>query len=445
MAQAAFRFPCGGNSHTYKDLSAFVKTCEGMEAMHSETLARAKTKLGSPRGRWWRGQGRTSVDSRAKTLRPVSSGRILAVLGMPAVFLVLGLALRYLAYASVDPQATLARFPDALCLWDCRWYVGLAENGYDPFPSPGMVNAGNWAFFPLFPVLVGLLRLAIPAPTILVATGASLVLAYGAVLAAWPLLRDLRAYLLYAAFVLCGPFSIYFSTFYTEVLFVLLATAGFVALQQRNYLLAALCGALLSATRIVGVFFVLAILAQAFLDHRARGGRVLDFVPAVLRRADLVLAIFLAPLGLFLYMAFLHWHIGDALAFSHVQRAWAREVGNPLLYLWRGLTRFPAEGFVPTVSQQLALAAVTGLALTAILFWRRRVPAALFSLVCILVPLAAGLASMVRFMVAQPPLVLQLVELLGRSRIAIVLALAGFLVADYYFTIAWLGGYLTLV
>ena len=71
--------------------------------------------------------------------------------------------------------------------------------------------------------------------------------------------------------------------------------------------------------------------------------------------------------GLFAYMAYLHFHIGDALAFSHVQRAWARPTGLPPVFVWNALTSFPKVGWVPTPSQQLAVAVLTGYALSIVL------------------------------------------------------------------------------
>ena len=42
----------------------------------------------------------------------------------------------------------------------------------------------------------------------------------------------------------------------------------------------------------------------------------------------IVLAVLLVPAGTFAYMAYLQGYMGDALAFSHVQRAWGRVTGK---------------------------------------------------------------------------------------------------------------------
>jgi len=365
---------------------------------------------------------------------------------IPLCFAILGLGLRYAAYASLVPDASLAQFPQFLCRWDCGWYVRMAETGYDPFPVPTMINAGNWAFFPLYPMFVGALRWLTGLPTMWVATAASVMLTWASAVIAWPLFnKNMRAYVLYCAFLLSGPFSFYFTTFYTEVMFLLFITCVFVALKGRHYLWAGIFAALLSATRIVGVFIVFAIVIQAYVDHRKDGGTLKSFITGIWLRPDLLLAIFIAPLGLFAYMAFLHYQVGDALAFSHVQRAWGRATGSPLAYLWKGLSNFPKDGFVPAVGQQLAVASLVGLALTLVLALRKQFAAAAFCAICIILPLFAGLASMLRFVVGLAPLSILLMVLLSRWWVTFFIALAAFLAADYFFTLGWVGGYLTLV
>jgi hypothetical protein len=365
---------------------------------------------------------------------------------VPLAFLLFGLVLRFLAFRAALPDAPVANFAQALCRWDCHWYVRIAEEGYDPFPVPGRIVAGNWAFFPLYPGLVGLVRQLLPFPTMVTATLVSLVCAYAAAVAAWPLLAgNRRAYVLYAAFLLAGPFSVYFTTFMTEVMFTLLTIGVFVALRQSNYLVAGALAALLSATRIVGVFIVFAIVLAMFLDHRRQGGTLAGFVPMVLKRPLWLLAIAISPLGAFAYIAFLDALLGDGLAFQHVQRAWGRELGNPLGYLVQAMTTPSRSGFIPSIVQQQGFAALVGLAMTGVLAWRRRLPEALFSLVCIVIPLSAGMASMPRFVAGLAPVCLMAMTLLAARWWLFALALLVLLVGGYFGTIGWVTEYVSLV
>ncbi|WP_299644251.1 hypothetical protein [Devosia sp.] len=385
--------------------------------------------------------------SDAVALRPSRSLPLGAVLILiPLALAIAGLAIRYAAYSTVAQDASLAKFAEGMCQWDCAWYIKLSETGYDPFPIPTMINAGNWAFFPLYPILVAVVRTLTGLETIVAATGLSIVFCIASARVAWPLLgKGLRAYTLFSAYLLAGPFSIWFTTFYTEVLFLFLTICVFVALQKRQFLLAGLFAALLSATRIVGVFIVFAILIEIWRAHRGAGGTWRDFVPAVLRRPDLLLALFVAPLGLFGYMAYLHFHIGDALAFSHVQRAWSRPTGNPAVFVWNALTSFPKEGWVPTPSQQLAVATLAGYALAIALLVRRQYAMGVYALICLTLPLFAGMASMLRFTAALAPIPLMLTRLLATYRWLFAVSLIVLLAAGYLATIGWLTGYLSLV
>jgi hypothetical protein len=368
------------------------------------------------------------------------------VLLLPLVFVLSGTLIRFLAFRYAEPDTDWTHYFGAMCRWDCDWYVRMAETGYDTFPVPSRVNAGNWAFFPFYPILVGAIGKLIPLPTIVLASLLSILTAYAAVVAAWPLLgRSIRAYALYAAFMLSGPVSFYFTTFFTEVMFVLLTTLVFRFLARSDYLGAAASAALLSGTRIVGVFASVSVLIKALLNYRQENGTWRGVVRGLLSQPKLVLAIFISPLGLFTYMAFLNYWVGDGLAFSHTQRAWGRQIGNPLTYLWEGLVNWPTNGALVSNSQILALAAVTGLAVTVVLAFRKQWPAVIFCLICIVIPLAAGLASMLRFMSGMAPITITIATLLGRHRPVFVVSLIGLLVGAWFVTLAWFGGNVALV
>ena len=385
--------------------------------------------------------------SDAVALRSQRSLPLEAVLILiPVVLALAGLVVRYAGYAATVPDASLASFADGMCRWDCDWYVKLANQGYDGFPTPTLINAGNWAFFPLYPMLVAITKTLTGLDTIVAATGLSILLCIGAARVAWPLLgRDIRAYTLFSAFLVAGPFSIWFTTFYTEVLFLFLTVCVFAALEKRRFVLAGVFAALLSATRIVGCFIVFAILIELWRAHREAGGTWRDVIPSVLKRPDWLLAIFLAPLGLFAYMLFLHLHIGDAIAFSHVQRAWARPTGLPPMFLYDALFD-PAPGaMMPTFSQQLAVGTLIGYGLAIVLLVRRQFSMGIYALTCLTAPLFAGMASMLRFTAGLAPLAIQLCRLLALKRWLFAIALLVFLSAGYFTTIGWLTGYLSLV
>ncbi|RUV63851.1 MAG: hypothetical protein EOQ62_24135 [Mesorhizobium sp.] len=370
----------------------------------------------------------------------------LTAAAVPLLFVISGLAIRYAAFASVSEEPGFAAYARALCRWDCAWYIDISEQGYERFPIPDHSNVGRWGFFPLYPMLVAAIRVIFPFQTILVATITSTVCSYAACLVAWPLLdKNMRAYVLYCAFLLSGPFSFHFTTFLSEPLFVLLTSCVFLALKRSSYLAAGVSSALLSATRLVGVFVVFATVIQMFREHSEQGGSTLSFPRWVLGRPDLLVAVLISPAGLFAYILFLYLTVGDGFAFLHVQRAFGRVAGNPLVFLWDGLSTVPTVGWLPTAPQWSAMAAITGLALSAVLAARRQHGAALFCALCIILPLITNLASMVRYVVGLAPLTMLLAVLLSASRLIWLAALVLFLGACYFTTVAWIGGYLALV
>ncbi|WP_192248335.1 hypothetical protein [Mesorhizobium caraganae] len=369
-----------------------------------------------------------------------------AVVAVPLLFAISGIAIRYAAFASVSAEPDFESYARALCRWDCHWYVDISELGYESFPIPNQSNVGRWGFFPLYPMLVAGIRTVFPFPTILVASITSIACSYAACLVAWPLFgKNMLAYVLYCAFLLSGPFSFHFTTFLTESLFVLLTSCVFLALKRSNYLVAGVSSALLSATRLVGVLVVFATAIQMFQQHRGQGNTALSFPRWLLSRPDLLVAILISPAGLFAYILFLYVTVGDGFAFLHVQRAFGRVAGNPLLFLWDGLSAVPTTGWLPTAPQWSALAALTGLALSVVLAVRGQYGAGLFCAVCIILPLITNLASMVRYVIGLAPLIMLMAILLSASKLIWLAILVLFLGACYFMTMAWIGGYLALV
>jgi hypothetical protein len=83
--------------------------------------------------------------------------------------------------------------------------------------------------------------------------------------------------------------------------------------------------------------------------------------------------------------------------------------------------------------------------LIALLFRRRQWAGGSFSLIALTVPLFAGMASTLRFTAALAPVAILAMRLLAANRIVFAVALLGFLLADYFVTMNWIGGALSLV
>jgi hypothetical protein len=125
------------------------------------------------------------------------------------------------------------------------------------------------------------------------------------------------------------PFSVYFSSLYTEGLFIALSVVGFYCLRTNRDFRSGLLGGLLAATRPVGIMFLVPVFIN-FVRHRKNFLKML-----------IVLA--LAASGLVLYMLFLHYRAGDYLAFQHIQKGWGRkgwDMAHLGKQLWAMITDF---------------------------------------------------------------------------------------------------------
>jgi hypothetical protein len=308
----------------------------------------------------------------------------------------------------------------AMCQYDCGWYVRLATQGYGSDSTFADYDAiPNWAFFPLFPLLLRAAYAVVPLGPYFVGMVLSNLLFLAFILLSVVYLRRTRQSpdaLLWAGFVVLFPFGYIFSAIYSEGLFALLTVAALLLLRERRVLLASVVSALLCATRPTGVLVVVLIIADRGLHlwrDRGRADRV-----ALL--GETLLPIAVAPLGLSLSMLAQYWATGDALAFSHVQVLWDREWAGPVAMLMRGLGAWDwhnilAPKGLPSESYD-AVWALLGLAASCWMVWRRRFAEAWLCAASILLPLSTGLHSLPRFVATNPFFLFALFDLLTMLR-----------------------------
>ena len=234
----------------------------------------------------------------------------------------------YDAYVSLD-KAPIARvLRQEVLTADVNWYIGIAEHGYEHMPFNSDVPR-NWAFFPLFPLL---LRLAAFVTGEFVITG--IALSHICFLLALFLLHRVALLFGFSAddadrslfYLAVFPTSYFFSLPLPESLFLMLTIASFFFAKSERWLLAGLFGALASATRTTGVLLLPALAVLYWEMYRPlRSIRTW--------RKD-GLALLLVPAGLLSFMIYLHLITGNALAFKGAMAAWGRKAGfffSPLL------------------------------------------------------------------------------------------------------------------
>ncbi|WP_033309508.1 glycosyltransferase family 39 protein [Streptomyces iakyrus] len=215
---------------------------------------------------------------------------------------------------------------DVLASWDGWWYQQIAEHGYDPAlePVPGAkglitLEGNSAAFFPLYPTLMRLVSectgLGLYGAGMTVSVIASFVAALG-VYAVAKRLGGHRAGLVAAGLWAVWPGSGTEWSGYSESLYTALAAWACHAVMSRRWITAGLLTCAAGLCRPTAVTLVAALAVAVALSLRRREDGV--------RRP--LAAVGVAPLGLFGYLAWVNYRMGDINGYSKLQDgAWAHK------------------------------------------------------------------------------------------------------------------------
>lgn len=239
-------------------------------------------------------------------------------------------------------QGLLELVLSPLAKWDSQHYLAIAFEGY---VHTGLPPAGEEpAFFPLYPGVVHVLSGfgASPGLVLIVAYVVSLSCFFAALVLLHRLAvievgqRYARPALLLLAFF---PTALFYGIPYSESMFLLLAVGAFLAARTGRWAVAGVVLALASATRAPGLLLVVPVGLLYLYGPRA------DREPAPARgrlrpryrvRPEAAWLL-LAPLGLFVFSVYLHFALGDAMAWQHAQSLFGRHLVDPLSGAWAGL------------------------------------------------------------------------------------------------------------
>lgn len=217
-------------------------------------------------------------------------------------------------------------------MWDATWYRRIAEGGYPaslPVGADGLVQQNEWAFFPLYPLLVRAVMSvtggswAVVAPTVSLLAGAGAVLLiHRTVVRGAPRAVAARPGLPLATVLLVSvfPTSVVLQVGYTESLALLLVAASLLAIVTRRYAWACAAVLALGFTRAVALPMAVVVLVHAWVrwrEWRAAGerpaGRVLAGIGA--------LAVAAVVSG-FAWIVICGWVTGTPDAYLQTQESW---------------------------------------------------------------------------------------------------------------------------
>ncbi|MGE3955676.1 MAG: mannosyltransferase family protein [Vicinamibacterales bacterium] len=300
--------------------------------------------------------------------------------------------------------------------WDMAWYFGIASEGY-AF-SPNYHGQQNIVFFPAFPMIWRMAARLMGGQTMAFVTAGTVVVLVCFFLALTYLFRLARDITGdddpagYAVWLLAAyPFALFFGAIYTESLYLLGAIAAFYHFRRRELRAAGAWGLLVGLTRPNGCFLSIPLAVVAispWLPTWLNGGPAGNVEQEPSRRtfAALVPAMLSAAMpgiGVLLYSAWMWYFTGNPLQWADGHAAWGREYSGflPLIadrYDWivnAGLYTYSTH--VPTDVLN-TMGAAFGLACTIPVARRLGLAYAVFILVNILPPMAAGgMLSLGRF------------------------------------------------
>ena len=296
---------------------------------------------------------------------------------------------------------------------DSLWIINIARGGYEKEPFNTNIQH-TWAYFPLYPLLLGALaKLTGDLPLTGIVLSSSFFF-----LALILLHRTVTEFDYDGAvadrtvfYIAAFPVSYFFSLAQTESLFLLLTVGCFYAAKRQRWWLAGICGALASATRFAGVFLIVPLAVLYWQNYcsgrKDQGERRI--------KAD-VAALLLVPLGLIAFMVYLKGITGNAFAFADIQVAWGHSAGM----FWRALAGYLRDPLRASARWDFRLlnfaAAVMALIGGLVLLKRRQWAFAFYALISIVVPLSYqdSLQSIARYVMVIFPVFI-VIAWAGRS------------------------------
>lgn len=299
------------------------------------------------------------------------------------------------------PQFSPYRTVYSWANFDGVHYLTIVQKGYE---GTALIQA----FFPAYPFIILLLGKLLPFSVLGIGLSLSHLCFMCALIVLWKLLAVVEASTVTKmrtlAVLLFFPTSFFFASLYTESLFLLSALLVFWCAHKRIWWGVALAGIVASATRVVGVAAVVAVLIEYLFEKKGRFSR--NDIPVVLLCAG-------GSFGLIAYMVYLWITFQDPLFFLHVQSEFGAGRQETLVLLpqvlWRGVKII----FYSDINwrwwtslQELVYTLAFGATLL-YAFWKRSiVPHSwlIFSTLCLIIPTMTGtLSSMPRYVLVLFP------------------------------------------
>ena len=320
----------------------------------------------------------------------------------------------------IYPDPHITQLPNMFWLmwyhFDSGFYLSIAQGGY--WDAASLKHMSNWAFFPLYPVLMHILGLPSGESTTALQISGLAISLLATIVAALYLYKltvfelNPTAGILAVCFLALFPTSFYLTAIYPESLALALTLACIYYARLHRWWLSGLCGGLAALTHPQGVFLIVVVaweywqaLAEQWEPMRPVQGIVAHIEEWCHSRFTGLLrslkdwrtwrgfvALLLIPLGLGIFCLYGKWQVNSFLPFELVeQNGWGRTFSNPILLILHMLHHPRPTSPYDWNFYGLNMTAVIVFLLLLIPIFRK-LPAiyGIFSLVFILMPLTVG-------------------------------------------------------
>lgn len=278
--------------------------------------------------------------------------------------------------------------------WDGRHFLEIAQQGYQ--------NKIQYAFFPLYPILINIISSISGISLLHSALLISVASAFGIIYFFLLFLKEnnYKNSLNIVAVLLIFPTSFYLISVYSESLFLLFTILTFYLAGKKKFYQAAIFAALSSSVRVAGVAVILALIFVIFREKTSLKTKI-----------EVIL---LSSLGLLAYCTFLYTQTGNPFYFLISELSWERGVtlpGRNILNTIIYLTHFGIKPESFTLLSDLVFT-VFGLGIAIRGFKNLKPSLVVYTWTALLLPLVTSLLlSIPRFLIVVFPLFILIAQL----------------------------------
>jgi len=340
------------------------------------------------------------------------------------LFFIAAIGEKILSFSPSFPYSDIYLIPSGLPHWlwsfanfDGVHYLTIAEKGYSA--------QFTQVFFPLYPLLIGIFNNILPFinPIITGLFISNMLFLFSLMIFRKLMRLDYKEKEIkwMIAFLLFFPTSFFLGSLYTESLFFFLVISSFYMARKKRWILAGILGAFASATKLVGILLLPALLWEWWQANRSKYHVLGIKYKKILHTIFYILhspIIYLIPLGLITYTIYLQQAFGDWLYFWHAQPVFGAErSGTGIIILpqviWRYLKMLVTNPYTQysfwVALWELGSLVVSCSLLVIGLLKKVRMSYLIFGFLTVIVPTLTGtLSSMPRYILVAFPIFISL-------------------------------------